>query len=38
MGHNTRKMVNEVYGKYRKGLVEERERILEFMGEDFLAL
>ena len=38
MGHSTKKMVDEVYGKYRKGLVEERQAILDYMGEDFLAL
>ncbi len=38
MGHSTKKMVDEVYGQYRQGLVEERERILEYLGEDFLSL
>uniref|UniRef100_A0A831UEV1 DUF3596 domain-containing protein n=1 Tax=Geobacter metallireducens TaxID=28232 RepID=A0A831UEV1_GEOME len=38
MGHSTKKMVDEVYGSYRQGLVEERERILDYLGEDFLAL
>ena len=38
MGHRTKKMVDEVYGKYRQGLVDEREQILEYFGEDFLAL
>lgn len=31
-------MVDEVYGKYRKGLVEERQAILDYLGEDFLDL
>jgi integrase len=38
MGHNTKKMIDEVYGKYRKGLVDERERILDYLGEDFLSV
>jgi integrase len=38
MGHSTKKMVDEVYGKYRQGLVEERGKILDYLGEDFLAL
>jgi integrase len=38
MGHSSNKMIDEVYGDYRKGLVEEREQILDFLGEDFLAL
>ena len=38
MGHSTKKMIDEVYGKYRKGLIDEREKILDYMGEDFLAL
>lgn len=38
MGHSTKKMIDEVYGKYRQGLVEERQRILDYLGEDFLAL
>ncbi|MCP6658037.1 hypothetical protein NL521_29310, partial [Klebsiella pneumoniae] len=33
-----KKMIDEVYGSYRQGLVEERERILDYLGEDFLAL
>jgi integrase len=37
MGHSTKQMVDEVYGKYRPGLVDERERILDYLGEDFLA-
>ena len=38
MGHSTKKMIDEVYGKYRQGLVDEREQILSYLGEDFLAL
>lgn len=38
MGHSTKKMIDEVYGKYRQGLVEEREQILDYLGEDYLAL
>lgn len=38
MGHSTKKMVDEVYGRYRDGLIEEKEKILEYFGEDFLAL
>jgi integrase len=38
MGHSTKKMIDEVYGSYRQGLVEEREAILDYLGEDFLAL
>jgi integrase len=38
MGHSTKKMIDEVYGKYRKGLIDERERILDYLGEDFLSV
>lgn len=38
MGHSTKKMIDEVYGTYRKGLVEEQQMILDYLGEDFLAL
>ena len=38
MGHSTKKMIDEVYGCYRKGLINERQGILEYLGEDFLAL
>ena len=38
MGHSNKKMVDEIYGKYRQGLVDERERILDYLGENFLAL
>jgi integrase len=36
MGHGSRKMINEVYGSYRDGLVGERTRILDYFGADFL--
>ncbi|HEY3309669.1 MAG TPA: hypothetical protein VGJ93_14545 [Desulfuromonadaceae bacterium] len=38
MGHSTKKMVDDVYGFYRKGLIDERQKILDYLGEDFLAL
>jgi integrase len=38
MGHSNKKMIDEVYGTYRNGLVDEREAILVYLGEDFLAL
>lgn len=38
MGHSTKKMIDEVYGDYRQGLVNEREKILDYLGEDFLSL
>jgi integrase len=37
MGHGSKKMVFEVYGNYTEGLEEDREKILAFMGEDFLS-
>lgn len=38
MGHCDKDMVDRTYGKYRQGLVEERELILDYLGEDYLAL
>ncbi len=38
MGHCNKDMVDRTYGKYRQGLVDERELILDYLGEDFLAL
>jgi integrase len=38
MGHSSKKMIDENYGAYRKGLVDERQKILDYLGEDFLAL
>lgn len=37
MGHNSRQMVYEVYGRYTKGLEADAPKILEFFGPDFLA-
>lgn len=36
MGHGNKKMIFEVYGRYREGLVEEKKQILDYFGEDFL--
>jgi len=36
MGHNTKEMLYEVYGKYVEGLEEDFENILQYLGEDFL--
>lgn len=38
MGHCNKDMVDRTYGNYRQGLVDERELILDYLGEDFLAL
>lgn len=38
MGHSTKEMVDRVYGTYRQGLIEERTAILDYLGDDFLAL
>jgi integrase len=38
MGHSTKKMIDEVYGTYRKGLINERQEIMDYLGDDFLAL
>lgn len=38
MGHCDKTMIDRVYGQYRKGLVDEKEKILNYLGEDFLAL
>lgn len=39
MGHCNKKMVDESYGKnYRQGLIDEREQILDYLGDDFLAV
>jgi integrase len=37
MGHCNKNMIDRVYGQYRQGLVDEREAILDYLGEDFLA-
>jgi len=36
MGHASKQMVYEVYGKYTEGLEEDREDILGYFGHDFL--
>ncbi len=38
MGHSSRQMVYEVYGKYRQGLAEDRGKIVEYLGPDFISL
>jgi integrase len=35
MGHGSKQMVYEVYGKYVEGLETDREQIREYVGEDF---
>lgn len=37
MGHGSKKMVYEVYGEYVEGLEHDREKILSYFGEDFVA-
>jgi integrase len=37
MGHNSKKMVYEVYGEYVEGLEDDYSAILEYFGEDFIA-
>lgn len=37
MGHASKQMIFEVYGRYTEGLEEDREEILGFFGDDFLA-
>jgi integrase len=36
MGHGSKKMIFEVYGKYKKGLEQDYHKILGFFGKDFL--
>lgn len=36
MGHATKEMVYEVYGKYVEGLEQDRKKILTLFGEDFI--
>lgn len=36
MGHRDKQMIFGVYGKYRHGLVEERQAIIDYFGGDFL--
>ena len=37
MGHRDKDMIYGVYGRYRHGLVEERQAIVEYLGRDYLA-
>jgi len=36
MGHGSKSMIYDVYGKYVEGLERDRDRILDYFGEDFL--
>jgi integrase len=36
LGHSTKEMVYKVYGKYTEGLEEDKDKILAFLGEDFI--
>lgn len=36
MGHASKQMIYEVYGRFVEGLDEDREAITEYFGEDFL--
>ena len=38
MGHSNKNMIDEVYGRYRQGLIEERGEIIDYLGEGFLSL
>lgn len=37
MGHGSKQMVFEVYGKHINGLEQDREAILNYLGKDFAA-
>lgn len=37
MGHRDKQMIFGVYGRYRHGLVEERQDIINYLGWDYLA-
>jgi hypothetical protein len=37
MGHGSKKMVFEVYGKYVQGLEQDLELIWNYFGEDFIS-
>lgn len=37
MGHRDKEMIFRVYGRYRHGLVEEKQAIIRYLGEDFFA-
>jgi hypothetical protein len=36
MGHASKRMIYDVYGRYVKGLDEDRSQILEYFGRDYL--
>ncbi|MBI5694929.1 MAG: hypothetical protein HZC51_04185 [Nitrospirae bacterium] len=36
MGHGSKSMIYDVYGKYVEGLEKDRDKILNYFGEDFL--
>lgn len=36
MGHASKQMIYEVYGRFIEGLDEDRETIIEYFGEDFI--
>ena len=36
MGHGSKEIVYEFYGKYRKGLDKDAGKILEYFGNDFI--
>jgi integrase len=38
MGHSSKQMVFETYGKYVKGLEKDKDKILRFFGEEFVGL
>lgn len=35
MGHGSKQMVYEVYGKYISGIEDDKEKIRDYFGEDF---
>lgn len=36
MGHASKQMIYEVYGRFVEGLDEDKEAIIEYFGEDFI--
>jgi integrase len=38
MGHGSKKMIYEVYGKYEEGLEAVAGKILDYFGRDFIGL
>jgi integrase len=36
MGHASKQMIYEVYGRFVEGLDEDREAIIDYFGEDFI--